>query len=697
MKKNCLLFTLLIFFLSPFFSEGIINPVPGKWGNKQVLVVDSPSTASVYYSLSAEDPEKSGIAYDGPALIDMAGNVLINVAVVEPDGKKSVYKVNYTVDECNLPDDEEAHSFLEENILRGAIDYSAGEELIIPSSLEYSLEQDALDFDKGSVISMDKKSIISRNMPLTLSDGKSLWRFIIKVRPSGTGIFTRKDLPFEIEDWTKLVIKDRKQIYKIDDSWWQLPKHPVKLDRSVSHMISWQDINYSPENIVKYFVLPPKPQVKTETADDGMVSVYCQGQEGYKFAILDSNGNPSELFDQITVDTFRGDNFKGRLESGIYYDSLYQGKIAVNYDIHKKVPSAPVITSSVPGSFIRKNTKIQIQSSEKNKIYVSIAGPVILDDDYSLSAQEALFDLATPDFILLKKNSFNLTPSGEGAAAYRILAYCMDSSGLKSKVSEYNVVIDTCNYYIDGTDVSETAQARANGSREAPYTSLQDVVPLLKNSRYVRLRIVGDVFAPNEKIIVDSNCTIDGKGSARILVGPHTTFDVRNSSVTLNDVLVTLAEHNDSESSSLFNLQRGVLYLNNSEISCLFGKNGTIINSDSSVVNIENSGLTSTASVYSSVVNAVQSKIMVKKSRITAVADTAVNFSSQGGLFELSDSVCKVTGSIARTAELFDTYSSINGNSFSASLKNGALGRKAVYFEGKKSSVTYERNSESGF
>ena len=115
------------------------------------------------------------------------------------------------------------------------------------------------------------------------------------------------------------------------------------------------------------------------------------------------------------------------------------------------------------------------------------------------------------------------------------------------------------------------------------------------------------------------------------------------------------------------------------------------------MVNIENSGLTSTASVYSSVVNAVQSKIMVKKSRITAVADTAVNFSSQGGLFELSDSVCKVTGSIARTAELFDTYSSIKGNSFSASLKNGALGGKAVYFEGKKSSVTYERNSESGF
>ena len=132
-------------------------------------------------------------------------------------------------------------------------------------------------------------------------------------------------------------------------------------------------------------------------------------------------------------------------------------------------------------------------------------------------------------------------------------------------------------------------------------------------------------------------------------------------------------------------------------MNCLFGKNGTAINSDNSVVSIENSGITTSASVYSCVISAVQSKLNVKKSRIAAVADTAVNFSSQGGLFELKDSECKVTASLGRIAELFDTYSTILGNNFSGDLKNRSGNGVAVYMDKKNHSVEYSDNSEAGF
>ena len=91
------------------------------------------------------------------------------------------------------------------------------------------------------------------------------------------------------------------------------------------------------------------------------------------------------------------------------------------------------------------------------------------------------------------------------------------------------------------------------------------------------------------------------------------------------------------------------------------------------------------------------SKLNVKKSRISTVADTAVNCSAQGGLFELKDSECKVTASLGRIAELFDTYSTITGNDFSGDLKNRAGNGVAVYMDKKNHSVGYSDNSEAGF
>ena len=64
-----------------------------------------------------------------------------------------------------------------------------------------------------------------------------------------SGLFSRKDVPFEIIDWDTFVFTDRNFIYKIDDQWWQQPKEKIILDRSVSHMISWQNVDYSKENI----------------------------------------------------------------------------------------------------------------------------------------------------------------------------------------------------------------------------------------------------------------------------------------------------------------------------------------------------------------------------------------------------------------------------------------------------------------
>ena len=139
------------------------------------------------------------------------------------------------------------------------------------------------------------------------------------------------------------------------------------------------------------------------------------------------------------------------------------------------------------------------------------------------------------------------------------------------------------------------------------------------------------------------------------------------------------------------------MYLDGVELSAAFGKSGSIISCEKSVLNIVNTGLTSTAESYSSIVSSVQSKIQIKKSRLTVVAGTAVNISAQGGLFELTDSTCIVTGVMGRIAELFDTHSTICRNNFVGDLKKPMGNNKPVYTDEKNYSVDYSENNITGF
>lgn len=138
MKKTFQLFTVFCFFVESLFcaEARVLNPVPGTWANKQILVVDSPSSSSVYYSLSGEDPETSGIAYDGPVLIDLDGNVSVSVAIIDKNGEKQLEKIEYKVSPASLPEEEKAGSFVETINLNGSVDYNCGDVFSIPSSLD---------------------------------------------------------------------------------------------------------------------------------------------------------------------------------------------------------------------------------------------------------------------------------------------------------------------------------------------------------------------------------------------------------------------------------------------------------------------------------------------------------------------------------------------------------------------------------
>ena len=103
---------------------------------------------------------------------------------------------------------------------------------------------------------------------------------------------------------------------------WSLPTEPVRIDRSISHIVYWQSINYNQGNPIEFFVLPPKPQINTQIQENGAVTYSINGDNSYLLGILNKNSaGYQELFREISIDTFYGDSFSGQLDIGIYADS----------------------------------------------------------------------------------------------------------------------------------------------------------------------------------------------------------------------------------------------------------------------------------------------------------------------------------------------------------------------------------------
>ena len=93
MKKKfpsviCICISLLIFVLPLAAEINLLSPVKGEWANRQMLVIDNSDGGDFFYSVDGADPETFGFAYDGPVLLDVEGEVQLNVTRIASGGKK---------------------------------------------------------------------------------------------------------------------------------------------------------------------------------------------------------------------------------------------------------------------------------------------------------------------------------------------------------------------------------------------------------------------------------------------------------------------------------------------------------------------------------------------------------------------------------------------------------------------------------
>lgn len=684
MKKNFLLI-IAVFVLNCLYAEiKILSPQEGVWSNKQMLVIqDFPNeNGDYFYSLDGSEPESFGFAYDGPVLLDIAGDVHLKIAFIEKSGKIIKDNVEFSVIQ-NDAADTDYRNFVQSFFSSGIVNYSSGSDFIIPNNLFYSFDSSSGEFFQGTVLKLSAQNVITRYIPCTVFDKQRnlKYRFVIKTFPQSAGVYTKREVPFSIEDWETVFFNNRDLIYKIDSEFWGLPTEPVKLDRSVSHMISWQNLDYSKGNAVEFCIIPAKPQIVFQKNSDGSIVYFAQGDNSYNLSLYSYEADDYiEFFPKIGIDAFVGEKIAGSVNIGVFSDSVYQGKITAEYNINKCPPSVPKINVSAKSFYSREKVRVEVSCDNSDELYIALSEPYSLPADgkiYTADSEE-LKNILADDYKKAKSNKFviNWEPKNKQPVFYKLCAYSKNEQNV-SKIAEYSVIIDKSSFYFDKNADPQNAQ----GTVENPYTNFEQCYNELKNIRAVTLRVKGELEI-NKKYIIESDYEILNDKNAHIIFGKDGSFVLKGSALEISDCRIS-NESVQNKTSPLIRLENAVLTVNNCQIGADFTKNGTIIDSFGSIINIADSIVSANAISYVSFISGVKSRINIKNSVITTSADVNVIISANEGAVCAKSSEFTVAGHSGRIAELFGVKAEFIGNKFKTLLSNGTEQHIPVYKDDK--------------
>ena len=699
MNKKSLFVLSVVFFLSAnsiFAQIEMISPVEGIWANKQMLVIENKDDGDFFYSVDGSDPEAFGFAYDGPVLLDVNGVVKLNVTHIRSNKTKETTSVTYSVYEDDAS--KTNYSDLVKTFYdSGILNYSAGAKLKIPENLFYSFGLPPDSFIKGRTLSLSSSCILSRYIPCTIFDKeKNLkYRFIIRTLPQNAGIFSHRDVPFKITDWETIDFIDNSYIFKIDSEYWGLPSEPRKIDRTVSHMISWQSIDYDASNPIDFFVLPPKPEIIETKHEDDSVIYTIAGDSSYAMSILNQEKEEyTEFFTEAGVDVFYGDRASGKFNIGIFSNSVYQGNYLVQYDINKRPPSTPDIKSNADSFYSRDDVTVKVKAEQGNELYIALSEPYKIEDITTTynSQTQLLKNIEIGEFKKAKKDSFSINwkQNSINPVYYKLAAYSKNGKN-QSEVVEYSVIIDQSNYYFD-----EKADDDGDGTLERPFNSFEKLENALSSKRVVKLHTKGNMHV-NKNYKVSANFEIINDGDARFVFEQGGSLEVSTATLELNNCQIQKKSSVEMKNEKpLIKLENSVLTIKDCIISADFTKNGTIIDSYNSIINISDTIGSANAISYASFISSVKSRLNIKNSSLSTNASTNVVISANGGTVASTGNTFTVSGKSGRIAELFDVKASFVQNKYKSNIKDSVTLITPVY-KNKNTKLTEKDNEQSGF
>ncbi len=677
---------LLLFTFSKLFAFeeiNILSPVSGVWKNKQALVLNLEKGTDVYYSFTGSDPYVSGFFYDSPVLIDQTGDVTVKITSIAQNGERKDFTIEYNVEEnSGVEYSIQSKEFINSINQNPIVPYISGTDFFIPSEFLYSLENSKTPYLK-SMLSLSSKNSVERFVPCFAVDftGNNFFHFVIQVLSAEKTSDAKADnIPFEISEWNNFSFKDKNFIYRIDDENWKSPSESSFIDRNYTHKISWQPVEFYPENKIFEYELPAKPSVLSRKNKNGVVEFFIDGNENFTF-----EKNSSFAY----ADAFENEDVKSSACFKIFYNGNYQGTIDADFAIDRLPPEPPEIFSSSVGKLTRKKSFFRISSEPGAKIFYALSKPFEIPDGFVESVQAEFENIKPENFSLYNGNEIFLKSSDKNAVFYKVCAYSVDASGNKSEISEQKIIIDETNYYLFANSQNEIQ----DGSYDNPFKSFEQLISVLKSSnKKLRFHIYGNIEIPDNEFLISKDCTFIGHDSS-LSFKENSVIKISNANVEFENLIIE--KKSQAENSPLVFAKNSYVGISNCEFSAVFLKKGSLLDLENSKAQIENSGFTVQADSYVCGISSENSNVNCKNSRFTSVAESCFNVKVSGGTCSFSDSSFSLIGTLGRGIQILNANASVIQNEFNARLSDST--KKSSPIWSNVNSVVSEKNIQKGF
>ncbi len=626
----------------------------------------SSQASELYYSLTGTDPFVSGFAYDGPVLIEKKGAVKVRIGVVESDGTKKEFAVDYNVMPAVLSDlDDETREFAEKNLVKTPlITYRSGTEYSLPSGIRYSFEKTRTPFLRQK-LKLKAENFVERFASFFATDGLNNYHSVIRIIPGEKASVSKKvELPFSITDWNGFSFTDRKFFYQIDDEMWNSDYTDRFIERNVEHTIHFQSVDYEGDSLCYEYILPSIPEIKSKNVGDGVVHFFLPEDGRYTF----ENGEKI-----IQGEAFWGEDAEGAFCPKVYLDGMLQGIVKVDYKLDRLAPEDPVISASGNSTFSRNTLALKIECAEDAEIFYAVSEPVYYDEGKDIPSD---IEMAMPeDFDRYIGSDIVIGSYEDKSCAYKVFAYAVDGAGNSSRVVEQKYIIDEMNFYVGpGSD-----ENKADGSYMNPFVSLEQAISAINSSEGgKRLHLKGDLEVKDGEHVISKDCVIYGNGGKIVFIG-SASLVVQNASVEIKKC--TLEKHDDGPS-LLLKANEGSISFDDCEIAGFYKEDGKLFEIKNSDVSFVDCGLTVSASRISMCGDISAGSLKVSSSRLTALGQSAsalkvmnCNASFDHNLFTLIGGICKgvdiAGGTVSFAGDIFNAQSDGKYKNSGAVFRNG--------------------------
>lgn len=628
----------------------VISPVEGRWANKQALVLECAPETEVFYSFSEYDPLDFGFAYDGPVLIDLSGEVTLNLVAVHGDGTMTRKKITYEVNEPAAVKPPLSISMMNPLVVCGV-----QKPVPVSQNLSYGIGAHLDAALSGRTLYQNLPSCVNAMLPLEIASGTAVYRYVITTNDAPkTSMIQDKTFssPLQIIDWNFVLFKAGQRLqYSVDDGAWQVYVEPFYLDRSKSHKISWQTGSH-----IESIILPEKPYI-IGLPERGITNRSVELQFSnplYTFRLEDEKG-VSKPLTSFYVDTLAGDERRFDLLLNVYYGNIKQGEIPVSFTIDKLPPKAPVL--SIEDDLASGSNAVAVSIFSEDDVYTAIDTRSSALE-FGEAAQPFARDSEPDENVLFMPFAGTklILGGGENNSVYTVYAYARDAAGNKSETVAVRSSATTENIYVDA---SSRYSLDADGSSVKPFGSIFDALAVVNSRKKSVLHIRG-AFVITQSLAVNSDCRFVGHENACLSFKNNSGLIIRNSNVAFENCMLEKVYDQTgrtllADGVPLIDARDSSLSIEKCELISNVSSPQGLVQAVKCQLDIHSSGITVQTLGQAVGIQCLQSSIRSDGDRFSLSGESAVAFALSDSVFELASPRFILVAKQARCVELFAT------------------------------------------